>query len=57
MQSGADVVMLLAGTALRGRALATAGRIAKATGVRIMAKQSNARVERGAGRVAIDRVP
>ena len=57
MQSGADVVMLLAGAALRGRALVTAGRIAKATGVRIMAQQSNARVERGAGRVAIDRVP
>jgi len=57
MQSGADTVMLLSGTALRGRALVTAGRIAQATGIRIMAQQSNARAERGAGRVIIDRVP
>lgn len=57
MQAGTDTVILLSGKALRGSALDTAGRIAKATGARIMAQQSNARVERGAGRVAIDRVP
>jgi acetolactate synthase-1/2/3 large subunit len=57
MQSGADTVMLLSGKALRGKALEIAGRIARATGIRIMAQQSNARVERGAGRVVIDRVP
>jgi acetolactate synthase-1/2/3 large subunit len=57
MQSGAETVMLLSGAALRGKALVTAGRIAQATGLRIMAQQSNARVERGAGRVVIDRVP
>jgi acetolactate synthase-1/2/3 large subunit len=57
MQSASDTVILLSGAALRGRALVTASRIARATGARIMAQQSNARVERGAGRVVIDRVP
>ncbi|MBA3478616.1 MAG: acetolactate synthase large subunit [Lautropia sp.] len=57
MQSGSDTVILMSGAALRGEALLTAGRIAQATGARIMAQQSNARVERGAGRVMIDRVP
>jgi len=56
-QNGTATVLLLSGAALRGKALVTAGRIAQATGVRIMAQQSNARVERGAGRVVIDRVP
>jgi acetolactate synthase-1/2/3 large subunit len=57
MQAGSETVILLSGAALRGMALTTAGRIAQATGARIMAQQSNARVERGAGRVIIDRVP
>ena len=57
MDAASDTVMLLSGRALRGQALVTAGRIAQATGIRIMAQQSNSRVERGAGRVAIDRVP
>jgi acetolactate synthase-1/2/3 large subunit len=57
MQTGSDTVILLSGRALRGEALVTAGRIAQATGARLMAQQSNARVERGAGRVMIDRVP
>jgi acetolactate synthase-1/2/3 large subunit len=57
MQIGKAVVLLLSGAALRGEALVTAGRIAQATGARIMAQQSNARVERGAGKVVIDRVP
>jgi acetolactate synthase-1/2/3 large subunit len=57
MQTGVPTVLLLSGTALRGEALVWAGRIAQATGARIMAQQSNARVERGAGRVVIDRVP
>ncbi len=54
---GTDTVILLSGTALRGDALVTASRVAVATGARIMAQQSNARIERGAGRVVIDRVP
>ena len=57
MQTGTGTVILLSGKALRGTALVTAARIAQATGARIMAQQSNGRVERGAGRVVIDRVP
>ncbi|MHA6690944.1 acetolactate synthase large subunit [Devosia sp. A449] len=55
--AGNQAVILLTGAALRAGALATASRIAQATGARLLAQQSNARIERGAGRVAIDRVP
>jgi acetolactate synthase-1/2/3 large subunit len=48
---------MLSGVALRADALDVAGRIAKATGVGLLAQQSNARMERGVGRVAVDRVP
>ncbi len=51
------VVLLLSDVALRCDALKTAGRIAEATGVRILAQQANKRIERGAGRVVIERVP
>ncbi|HUH77374.1 MAG TPA: acetolactate synthase large subunit [Devosia sp.] len=57
LRSGAETVILLSGAALRANTLATASRIAQATGARLLAQQSNARIERGAGRVAIDRVP
>jgi acetolactate synthase-1/2/3 large subunit len=55
--AGASTLLLLGGTALRARAMEHASRIAQKTGCRIMAPGSNARVERGAGRVSIDRVP
>ncbi|MGE0796838.1 MAG: acetolactate synthase large subunit [Lautropia sp.] len=55
--AGHDTVIMLSGTALRADALAIAGRIAAATGARLLAQQSNGRCERGAGRVALDRVP
>jgi len=42
---------------VRGRGLALAGRIATATGARIIAQGSNARIQRGAGRVPIERLP
>ncbi|HMN70768.1 MAG TPA: acetolactate synthase large subunit [Rhodoblastus sp.] len=57
IRAGGVTVLLLSGVALRADALAVAGRIAAATGVRLLAQQSNARMERGAGRVSIDRVP
>ncbi|HJV84620.1 MAG TPA: acetolactate synthase large subunit [Noviherbaspirillum sp.] len=57
IRSGKRTMLMLSGSALRAAALDVAGRIAKATGVRLMAQQSNGRMERGAGRVAIDRVP
>ena len=47
----------MTGRALRAANLDNAGRIAAATGARLLSQTSNARVERGAGRVAVDRVP
>jgi acetolactate synthase-1/2/3 large subunit len=57
LRAGLPTVLLLAGGALRADALADAARIAHATGARLLAQQSNARIERGSGRVPIDRVP
>ena len=55
--SGRKVAIMVSGVALRADCMETASRIAGKTGVRLLAQQSNARVERGAGRVAINRVP
>ena len=57
LTSGKSTVILLSGRTLRAPALELASRIAQKTGARIIAQQSNARVERGAGRVPIDRIP
>ena len=57
LRSGEPAALLMTGRALRARNLETAGRIAAATGARLLSQTSNARVERGAGRVAVDRVP
>jgi acetolactate synthase-1/2/3 large subunit len=57
IRSGKRTTLMLSGVALRANALEVAGRIAKATGVRLLAQQSNARMERGAGRMDIERVP
>lgn len=57
LRSGRKSVLLLTGIALRADALTIAGRIAKATDARLLAQQSNGRIERGAGRVPIERVP
>jgi acetolactate synthase-1/2/3 large subunit len=57
IRSGKRTALMLSGRALRERGLEAAGRIAQATGIRLLAQQSNARMERGAGRVAIERVP
>ncbi len=57
LKHGPATLLLLADTALRADALASASRIAAKTGCRIMAPGANARVERGAGRVSIGRVP
>ncbi|MCR9127634.1 MAG: acetolactate synthase large subunit [Rhodobacteraceae bacterium] len=54
---GDDSLLLLGGAALTPENLETAGRIAAATGCAILSEWSNARLERGAGRVAIGRVP
>jgi len=57
LANGRKTVILLSGKALRSGSLETASRIAAKTGARILAQQSNGRIERGAGRVPIDRVP
>jgi acetolactate synthase-1/2/3 large subunit len=57
LRSGEPTLLLLTAAAVRERGLDLAGRIAAATGARLMAQTFNARIERGAGRVAIERVP
>ena len=57
LREGREVLLLLGGSALREGAQAAAQRIAAATGCRLMAEQSNARAERGRGRLALERVP
>jgi len=56
--TGKELAMLmLGGAALRGKALELAGRISAKTGCRLMAEYNNSRMESGAGRVCIDRLP
>lgn len=50
-------LILLGGDALRADALAMAGRIAAKTGCALMTEGANARLDRGAGRVQVDRIP
>ena len=52
-----NVLMILGGRALTQAALADAFCIAAATGARLLAQQSNNRIERGRGRHPIERVP
>jgi acetolactate synthase-1/2/3 large subunit len=57
LRRGEKVLLVLGGAALRERPLADAHRIAQASGARLIAQTSNARIARGAGRHPIDRVP
>ena len=57
LRGGGRVVLLLGGRALRAGPLAVARGVVEAAGARIMAQTSNARVERGAGRTPVERVP
>ncbi len=57
LRSGEPAALLMTGMALRAPALEIAGRIAGRTGARLLAQGSNARIERGAGRVAVERIP
>lgn len=56
LRSDKRTLILLADDALRSGPLETASRIAVATGARLLAQQANGRIERGAGRVSLDRV-
>jgi acetolactate synthase I/II/III large subunit len=57
LRSGERCLILLTGRALRQEGLELAGRIAAKTGARLMAQGSNARTQRGRGRVFVERVP
>ena len=57
LHSGEPAMIILAGKATRGRALELAGRIAAATGARLASQFFTARIERGAGRTPIERIP
>ncbi len=54
---GTGVVLLLGGEALSETGLALAHRLAAATGCRLMAQGSNAKMARGQGRASLERVP
>lgn len=54
---GHETLLLLGGTALTEANLEVAGRIAAKTGCALLSEWSNARAERGVGRVFIGRVP
>ncbi|GAA2995618.1 acetolactate synthase large subunit [Actinokineospora diospyrosa] len=56
LRSGESTVVLLGGGATRERGLRAASRIAAATGVKLFAETFPARIERGAGLPAVDRL-
>ncbi|MCW8873204.1 MAG: acetolactate synthase large subunit [Xanthomonadales bacterium] len=55
--NGKKTVLFLGGRALREASLHAAGRIAEATGARLVCEVFPARLQRGAGRVAVERLP
>jgi acetolactate synthase-1/2/3 large subunit len=57
LRSGAPTLILVTGRANLADGLDLAGRIAARTGARLMAQGSNARTQRGRGRVYAERIP
>ena len=57
LRSGEPTLIILANKATRGTALERAGKVAAATGARLGSQFFSARIERGAGRVPIERIP
>ncbi len=57
LSSGEPAALYLKGNVLREPGLTLAGKIAAKTGARLLAPTSNARIDRGAGRVPVERVP
>jgi acetolactate synthase-1/2/3 large subunit len=57
LRSGEPAAIFLGGRALLAEGLRVASRIAAASGVRLLAQQANARIERGQGRVPLECVP
>ncbi|CAE6824001.1 MAG: acetolactate synthase large subunit [Paraburkholderia sp.] len=57
LRSGEPTLIVLAGHSTRGRAIEFAGKLKAATGCRIATQFFSARIERGAGRVTLERIP
>jgi acetolactate synthase I/II/III large subunit len=57
LRSGEPTLILLTGRAVREDGLALGGKIAAKTGARLIAQGSNARTQRGRGRVSVERIP
>jgi len=57
LRAGGAAALFLGGRALRAEALAVAGRIAAVTGAKLVCETFTARLQRGAGRASIDRLP
>lgn len=55
--TGPDSLIILGGVALTEQGLELAGKISAKTGCGLLTEWSNARLERGAGRVAVNRIP
>jgi acetolactate synthase-1/2/3 large subunit len=56
LRSGEPAALLLGGAAFREGALRAAGRVAQATGAKLLGEVFPARIERGAGRSAVERL-
>ena len=57
LRSGEPTLIILANKATRGKALERAGQVAAAAGARLGSQFFTARIERGAGRTPIERIP
>jgi acetolactate synthase-1/2/3 large subunit len=57
LKSGAATAIILGGRATREAPLELAGKIAAATGARLLAQTLTSRITRGAGRVEVERIP
>jgi acetolactate synthase-1/2/3 large subunit len=57
LSNGKTTALFLGGRALREECLYAAGRIARASGARILCETFPARLQRGAGRVPVERLP
>ena len=57
LRNGARTALMITGSGLHGAGLQAAGRIAAATGAKLLAPYPFARMERGAGHVPVQRLP
>ncbi len=57
LQSGKKAVIFMSGAVLIDPGLSKAGKVSAATGATLLAQTSNRRIDRGAGRVAVNKLP